>query len=73
MHKSGDTLATLNLGYWLEQMKATIAIAAHLAEPVDEPPIFEYQVFLPAVFFNSVRSPALRWRLQSPGRMKPAG
>ena len=24
----------MNLGYWLEQMKATTAIAAHLAFPV---------------------------------------
>lgn len=28
----------MNLGYWFEQVKATIAIAAHLAVPIAETP-----------------------------------
>ena len=33
-HQPGDSVAHMNLDYWLEQMKATAAIAAHLAVPV---------------------------------------
>jgi hypothetical protein len=33
-HSTNDTIAHMNLDYWLEQIKATIAIAAHLAVPV---------------------------------------
>jgi hypothetical protein len=33
-HQPGDSVAHMNLDYWLEQMKATAAIAAHLAGPV---------------------------------------
>ena len=34
MHSENDTIAHINLDYWLEQMKATTAIAAHLAVPI---------------------------------------
>lgn len=34
MHSPNDTLAHLNLPYWTEQTKATLATAAHLAVPV---------------------------------------
>jgi len=33
----------MNLGYWLEQMKATTAIAAHLAVPIT------FKVYLPVI------------------------
>jgi hypothetical protein len=33
-HTSQDSIAHMNLDYWLEQMKATTAIAAHLAVPI---------------------------------------
>ena len=33
-HTPQDEIAHMNLDYWLEQMKATTAIAAHLAVPV---------------------------------------
>ncbi len=33
-HGTGDRVAKINLDYWLEQMKATTAIAAHLAGPM---------------------------------------
>jgi hypothetical protein len=35
-HTPGDTIAHMNLDYWEEQIKATIAIAAYLAIPVIE-------------------------------------
>ena len=44
MHTPQDEIAQLNLDYWLEQVKATVAIAAHLAVPV---PL--EQVYLPLV------------------------
>jgi hypothetical protein len=34
MHSENDTIAQINLDYWLEQMKATTAIASHLAIPL---------------------------------------
>jgi hypothetical protein len=34
VHTSQDSIAYMNLDYWLEQVKATTAIAAHLAVPV---------------------------------------
>lgn len=34
-HTSGDNIEHMNLDYWMEQMKATTAIAAHLAIPVN--------------------------------------
>lgn len=33
-HSAQDTVARLNLDYWMEQVKATTAIAAELAVPV---------------------------------------
>lgn len=33
-HDPQDTVAHINLDYWLEQMKATVAFTAHLADPV---------------------------------------
>jgi hypothetical protein len=33
-HKEQDIIANMNLDYWLEQMKATVAIAARLAVPI---------------------------------------
>lgn len=45
MHSVKDTIAYINLDYWLEQMKATTAIAAHLAVPLEP----EEKVFLPIV------------------------
>jgi hypothetical protein len=33
-HSPQDTYAHMNSGYWVEQIKATIAIAARLAVPV---------------------------------------
>jgi hypothetical protein len=35
----------MNLGYWLEQMKATTAIAAHLAVPI----AVEIRIYLPMI------------------------
>jgi hypothetical protein len=32
-HTLQDTIANMNLGYWLEQMKLTTAFAARLADP----------------------------------------
>jgi len=32
MHSPQDDIANMNLDYWLEQIKATIAIAAQLAK-----------------------------------------
>jgi hypothetical protein len=43
-HTTQDNIAHMNLGYWLEQMKATTAIAAHLAVPMK----FE-SVYLPFI------------------------
>lgn len=34
MHTPQDEIARMNLDYWLEQVKATVAIAAHLAGPI---------------------------------------
>jgi hypothetical protein len=34
MHSPQDNIANMNLEYWLEQIKTTIAMAAQLAEPV---------------------------------------
>ncbi len=45
MHTSNDSIAQLNLDYLLEQMNATIAIAAHLAVPIG----FETNIFLPFI------------------------
>jgi hypothetical protein len=36
----------MNIDYWLEQMKATTAIAAHLAVPVT----VERQIYLPLIW-----------------------
>jgi hypothetical protein len=33
-HAPSDSIAQMNLDYWLEQIKATTAIAAHLAIPL---------------------------------------
>jgi len=33
-HTAQDTIAHMNLDYWLEQMKATVAIAAQLVVPI---------------------------------------
>ncbi len=33
-HLPEDTIAHLNIDYWVEQMKATVAIAIQLAGPV---------------------------------------
>jgi hypothetical protein len=33
-HTSEDSIAHMNLDYWLEQVEATIAIAARMAVPV---------------------------------------
>lgn len=38
-------MANMNLDYWLEQMKATTAVAASLAKPV----WLESSIFLPQV------------------------
>jgi hypothetical protein len=45
MHTPQDTVAVLNLDYLLEQMKATTAIAAHLAVPL----ALEKKVHLPVI------------------------
>mgnify|MGYP000868246380 FL=1 len=37
----------MNLDYWLEQVKATTAIAAHLAVPVEQRPRAEDGGYLP--------------------------
>lgn len=34
MHSPQDNVAHLNVDYWLEQIKATVAVAARLAGPV---------------------------------------
>lgn len=34
MHEPGDNINNMNLDYWLEQMKASTATAAELAEPI---------------------------------------
>jgi hypothetical protein len=44
-HSHEDRIAYINLDYFLEQMKATTAIAAHLAIPLG----FNYKVFLPVI------------------------
>jgi len=33
-HSPQDTIANMNLAYWLEQMKLTTAFAARLAVPI---------------------------------------
>ncbi len=35
-HTPQDTVATMDIDYWNEQMKATLAVVAHLAVPVQE-------------------------------------
>lgn len=35
MHTPQDEIAHMNLDYWLEQIRATVAIAAHLAVPIE--------------------------------------
>ena len=35
MHTPEDRIAHINLNYWLNQMKATIAIASQLAIPLE--------------------------------------
>lgn len=35
MHKDEDTIAHLNLDYWHEQLKATVAFAGRLAEALN--------------------------------------
>jgi len=37
-HTAQDTIAHMNLDYWEEQMKTTVAVAAHLAVPVSFTP-----------------------------------
>ncbi len=44
-HTPQDSIAHMNLDYWLEQVKATVAIAAHLAIPVTAE-----KVYLPVVW-----------------------
>ena len=46
-HTSQDTIAHMNLDYWLEQVKATTAIAAHLAVPVPKAPTPSGSIYLP--------------------------
>jgi hypothetical protein len=41
-HTSEDNIAHMNLDYWLEQVKATTAIAAHLAIPLQTGSIHGY-------------------------------
>jgi hypothetical protein len=45
MHTPQDSIAHMNLDYWLEQMKATVAIAAHLAVPIP----LDRKVYLPVI------------------------
>lgn len=45
MHTAEDTIAHMNLDYWEEQIKATVAIAAHLAVPFTD----TYRAYLPLV------------------------
>jgi hypothetical protein len=40
MHTPEDLVANMYLDYWFEQIKATTAIAAHLAGPVDHKDLF---------------------------------
>ncbi len=35
-HSPEDTIPHMNVGYWLEQIKATVAFAADLAGPIEE-------------------------------------
>ncbi len=37
-HTPQDNIAHMNIDYWLEQIKATTAIAAHLAVPIYQRP-----------------------------------
>ncbi len=37
MHKTEDTIANMNLAYWNEQMKATIAVTATELVPLGSP------------------------------------
>lgn len=34
MHSAKDTVANINLDYLMEQIKATVALATQLAEPI---------------------------------------
>jgi hypothetical protein len=43
-HGPGDNIAHMNLDYWLEQMRATVAIAAHLAIPITK----DNKIYLPS-------------------------
>jgi hypothetical protein len=46
-HTPNDTVTMMNYDYWLEQMKGTIAVAAHLALlPAFEPEEYIYLPFL---------------------------
>jgi hypothetical protein len=47
-HTTQDSIARMNLDYWLEQMKATTAIAAHLAVPITVASTIEY-IYLPII------------------------
>jgi hypothetical protein len=44
-HSPQDTITHMNLDYWEEQIKATIATAAHLAVPVTA----KSRVYLPVI------------------------
>jgi len=46
VHSPEDNIAHMNLDYWEEQIKATIAITAHLAVPVT----YTEQVYFPVLF-----------------------
>lgn len=44
-HSSEDTIAHMNLDYWEEQIKATVATAAHLAVPITD----VNKIYLPVI------------------------
>lgn len=44
---TGDSIAHMNLGYWEEQIKASVIFAAHLLTPLGLEP---KKIYLPAVF-----------------------
>ena len=46
-HTSQDSIAHMNLDYWLEQVKATTAIAGQLAVPIA---VEKTMVFLPIIW-----------------------
>lgn len=64
MHTSQDTSAHLNLDYWLEQVKATVAVVAHLAVPYQSTPDLTHHLYLPLISSGSDERQFLKERVE---------